>query len=218
MRSMAAGASASEKPNFVSAWPVEMWSCVSPRTSGVTRIITSCVARRRGARGGPARRRCRATISPTPRVERLAELAFGLGVAVERDHAPARTPARRAICSSPPEATSAPIPSSASTGRTAVHGNALVAKERSRRRAERLAELARAGAQVVLGDDVRRACRPRARGRRGRSPRPRCGRRRSGWCRAATRGRGSGRSPSRAEDATSASAASPCRENENGSR
>ena len=40
IRSIAAGASAIEKPNFESAWPVEIFSCVSPRTSGVTRIST----------------------------------------------------------------------------------------------------------------------------------------------------------------------------------
>ena len=128
MRSMAVGASASEKPNFVSAWPVEMWSCVSPRTSGATRIITSCsrVARRSRRSSSSA---LSATISPTPAssASPSSRSDFALPWSVTM---PGATPARRAICSSPPEATSAPIPSSARTRRTAVHGNAFVAKER----------------------------------------------------------------------------------------
>ena len=41
-RSIASGACAIAKPNFESAWPVEIFSWVSPRTSGVTRTSTGC--------------------------------------------------------------------------------------------------------------------------------------------------------------------------------
>ena len=40
IRAIAAGTSAIENPNLESAWPVEIFSCVSPRTLGVTLIRT----------------------------------------------------------------------------------------------------------------------------------------------------------------------------------
>ena len=78
----------SPKPNFESAWPVEIAAWVSPETSGVTRISTSW-------RDAPARAATRSsrsrssnessTMWPTPARQRLAQLRLGLGVAVQVD-------------------------------------------------------------------------------------------------------------------------------------
>ena len=117
-------------------------------------------ARRRGRRARSSLSRSSklsTTTSPMPGVERLAQLGLALGVAVQVDPLGRRRRPCSASASSPPEATSQPRPSSANSRRTAVHGNAFVAKTSDVRSCERsnAARNARArAAQVVLGDDV----------------------------------------------------------------
>ena len=88
-RSIAARARRRLKPNFEFAWPVEMWSWVSPRTSGVTRSSTRW--RRPSARRSSLSMSsgCRAR-SATAGVERHRELGLAAGVAVQRPCARAR--------------------------------------------------------------------------------------------------------------------------------
>ncbi len=95
-RAIASCACAIEKPNFESAWPVEIFSCVSPRTSGVTRTSTRC---------SDAAALGEQPLEPVDLVEVVhhdqphsepqghAELGLGLGVAVQHD--PLRPKARR---------------------------------------------------------------------------------------------------------------------------
>ncbi len=162
---IAPGASAIEKPNFESAWPVEIFSWVSPRTSGVTRTSTGWAPRRQAR---PRRRAPPVAIDlvevvdhdqPDPVAQRHPQLGLGLGVAVQHD--PLGREARvSARCSSPPEATSHHSPSCGEQLSTAVQGKALEANTtwKSSWPASRPAsqERAGAGAQVVLGDDVGR--------------------------------------------------------------
>ncbi len=64
---------------------------------------------------------------PTALLHRVAQLGLGLVVAVEVAALGAAMPPFSARYSSPPEATSAEMPSAASSSNTAVQGNALLA-------------------------------------------------------------------------------------------
>ena len=89
-RANASPACSIEKPNFESAWPVEIFSCVSPRTSGVTRTSTCCSPPRARA---PREQTLQALDlvevvehdQPNAALQRHAQLGLGLGVAVQHD-------------------------------------------------------------------------------------------------------------------------------------
>ena len=149
-----------EKPNFESAWPVEIAWCVSPATPGVTRISTSWRAPRSAAtRSSRSRssKRVEHDVADAG-LERLAQLALGLGVAVQVDPRRVEAAAQRER-------------ELAAGGDVA--GQALLGQHPVDRRAgerlggeqhvevvvaggQRVEERAGAGAQVVLGHDVRR--------------------------------------------------------------
>ncbi len=151
-RSIASGACARLKPNFEPAWPVRIAACVSATTPGVTRIITSTGACER-ARACRARRSCRRRSARRASAAACSS-ARGLRVAVEDD----------------PVAVEAGLlgQRELAAGRD-VDAQALLVEDPQDRRAgeglggeddlavaHRGGELARAGAQVVLGDGVQR--------------------------------------------------------------
>ena len=118
-RSIASRAASIEKPNFESAWPVEIAAWVSPATSGVTRISTSW---RRPQLGGELRQPLELVEGvdhdvPDAGLQRLAQLGGRLGVAVQVDARRDRSRPRRASASSPPEATSQASPPRRAAGR-----------------------------------------------------------------------------------------------------
>ena len=131
IRAIAAGTSPIEKPNLESAWPVEIFSCVSPRTSGVTRIKTfwgtpppATAAIERSRRSSSSK--LSTTIKPTRASSAIvsSDSDFALPWKTIRS---AEKPAFNASQSSPPEATSHQRPSCANSSSTAVQGNAFEA-------------------------------------------------------------------------------------------
>ena len=97
IRSIAPGASPSPKPNFESAWPVEIAAWVSPETSGVTRIRTSWTTPRLARHLLEALdvvQRVEHDVADA-RLERELELGDRLGVAVQVDAAGVKAAGQR---------------------------------------------------------------------------------------------------------------------------
>ena len=160
-RAIPSGASASENPNFESAWPVVIAAWVAPATPGVIR--SSAVVAPRRVRSPPPRRAGRSRRSCRRRGARrrwrdCARSRRRTWRCRGRRSRSGSKPARNARCSSPAEATSQPRPSSARIRRIGGAGKAFDANTHAGVGVpglESAAERARTGAQVVLGDDVR---------------------------------------------------------------
>src|SRR2546423_37376 len=118
-----------DSPNFESAWPVWMYVWVWASTPGVTRSRIAC--RRPASAAAAAARSMSSKLStamrptPTATARTMSASALLLPCSVISSGG---TPAARATCSSPAEATSTPRPSAAASCRTARAGQALAAK------------------------------------------------------------------------------------------
>ncbi len=153
-----------EKPNFESAWPVEIFSWVSPCTSGVTRTSTGWRAARPRARPRRSAPRARSissklsiTIAPRRCRSAMPQLRLGLGVAVQHDPLRAKAGAQRQVQLAA-GGDVAPQALLANSSSTAVQGNALEANTTWK--------------SLVAGSRARPAGR-RGRARAGRPRRPR---------------------------------------------
>ncbi len=124
----AASPSSSPSPNFESSWPVWTWLCVSAFTPGVTRIRIRW--RRPAAAQIASRRAISASESqitwPTCDSTASRSSASLLLLPCMWIRAGSK-PARSAIVSSPPEATSIDSPSASTKAQIAVIGAALLA-------------------------------------------------------------------------------------------
>ena len=118
----------SEKPNLLSSWPVEMYSCVDGFTPGVTRMSTSCTTPR-----SPAMRLSRAISSRLSHTSRPTRASSASLISLASFALPCITifcggnPACSAMNSSPPDATSTRRSSSCTMRSTAWAQKALLA-------------------------------------------------------------------------------------------